>query len=279
MLRGSIVLVVVCLSTAVIQAKPPQVAPAFEAASVKPSAPDAQGQHLRREPGGRVSISNVPLRELIKFVYQLQDFQIDGVPAWASSESFDIVAKAAEDVPPVLPGTAVDPLIVMLRTLLADRFRLQVHRESREMPAYALVLSKPGVLGAGLKRSTTDCPAIAREQQATRSAQPSSVGSQCGFRAALGVITSGGFPLSQLLNPLSQLVRRPVVDRTGLQGGFDYELRFAPENLQAGAPNAADPGGASVFTALQEQLGLKLEPARVPIEVLVVDHIERPTSD
>jgi uncharacterized protein (TIGR03435 family) len=278
MLRGSIVLAVVCLSAGLMQAEPLQIAPAFEVASVKPSAPNAQGQQLRREPGGRVSISNVPLRELIKFVYQLQDFQLDGVPAWATSESFDIVAKAADDVPPVLPGTTVDPLILMLRTLLGDRFRLHVHRELREMPAYALVVSKPGVLGAGLKRSTTDCQAIAREQQSTRPAQASS-GSQCGFRAALGVITSGGFPLSQLLNPLSQLVRGPVVDRTGLQGGFDYELRFVQEGLQAGAQNAGDPGGASVFTALQEQLGLKLEPARVPIEVFVVDHVERPTSD
>jgi uncharacterized protein (TIGR03435 family) len=276
MSRVSSSLVVVCLSAAFVQAQAPQTTPAFEVASVKPSAPDAQGQHLRREPGGRVSIGNVPLRELIKFVYQIQDYQLDGVPAWAGSASFDIVAKAAEDVAPVLPGTGVDPLILMLRTLLADRFRLQVHQESREMPAYALVMSRPGIPGAGLKRSATDCQAVAREQ-ATRPTQSSPGSSQCGFRAALGVITSAGFPLSQLLNPLSQLVQRPIVDRTGLQGGFDYELRFVPERLQAGA--SPDASGASIFTALQEQLGLKLEPVRAPVQVLVVDHVERPTSD
>ena len=276
MSRVSIVLVVVCLSAALVRAQASQVTPAFEVASVKASAPNAQGQQMRREPGGRVSISNVPLRELIKFVYQIQDYQLDGVPEWAGSESFDIVAKASADVPPVLPGTGVDPLILMLRTLLGDRFRLQVHQESREMPAYALVALRPGVLGAGLKRSTTDCQAVAREQ-AAKPAQSSPGNSQCGFRAAVGVITSAGFPLSQLLNPLSQLVQRPLVDRTGLQGGFDYELKF--EHLPGGATPSADANQASIFTVLQEQLGLKLEPVRAPVQVLVVDHVQRPTSD
>ena len=276
MSRVSIVLVVVCLAAALVRAQAPQVTLAFEVASVKASAPNAQGQQMRREPGGRVSISNVPLRELIKFVYQIQDYQLDGVPAWAGSESFDIVAKASADVPPVLPGTGVDPLILMLRTLLGDRFRLQVHQESRDMPAYALVALRPGVLGAGLKRSTTDCQAVAREQ-AAKAAQSSPGSSQCGFRAAVGVITSAGFPLSQLLNPLSQLVQRPLVDRTGLQGGFDYELTF--EHLPGGATPSADANQASIFTALQEQLGLKLEPVRAPVQVLVVDHVQRPTSD
>jgi uncharacterized protein (TIGR03435 family) len=93
----------------------------------------------------------------------------------------------------------------------------------------------------------------------------------------VGVITSAGFPLSQLLNPLSQLVQRPLVDRTGLQGGFDYELKF--EHLPGGATPSADANQASIFTALQEQLGLKLEPVRAPVQVLVVDHVQRPPSD
>ena len=276
MSRVPIVAAVVCLSVAVGRAQTPPT-PAFEVASVKPSAPDAQGQHLRREPGGRVSIANVPLRELIKFVYQVQDYQLDGVPAWAGSESFDIVARAAGDVPPVLPGTGVDPLVLMLRTLLADRFQLQVHYESRDMPAYALVMVTPDRLGKGLKRSVVDCQAVAREQ-AARPAPASPDARQCGFRAALGVITSAGFPVSQLLNPLSQLVHRPVVDRTGLQGGFDYELTFTHDG-QPGATQSANGNEASIFTALQEQLGLKLESVRAPVQVLIVDHVQRPRPD
>ena len=132
---------------AVLHAQAPGPAPAFEAATIKPSDPAAQGGNIRRQPGGRFSTSNMPLRELVRFAYQVQDFQLEGVPSWASTERFDIIAKAEGDPPPVLPGTGPDQLMLMLRTLLAERFQLKLHNETKEMPIYALVRLRPDRLG------------------------------------------------------------------------------------------------------------------------------------
>lgn len=275
------------------QAPADQSAPTFEAASVKPSAPGQQGQNIRRFPGGRVTASNMPLRDLIRFVFQVQDFQLEEVPGWAADEHFDIVAKAAGDPPPVLPGTGTDPLIVMLRSLVVERFKLQVHRETKELPIYALVVAKPGVLGPQLQRSTTDCQALAAAQAAAARGQgaapPPPVNGRpvCGVRLGPGVLSAGGFPLSQIAGALSRLVQRQVVDRTGLTEPFDLEVHFTPDASQlppgGGSPGAEpaafDPNGPSLFTALQEQLGLKLESTRAPTDVIVVDHVERPAAD
>jgi uncharacterized protein (TIGR03435 family) len=260
--------------------------PRFEVASVKSSAPDQPGQSMRRTPGGRLTITNTPLREIVAAAYGVLDapWQLDGLPGWAASERFDVVAKAPGDVPPVRPGTP-DPLLLMLRPLLQERFKLAAHSENRDMPIYALVAVKPGVLGPDLRRSTVDCAALrATPGRADGPPPPPAVGADgrplCGLRGvppagpgAPGGLQGGNIPLSQLANViLPRFVSRTIVDRTGLDGFFDFQLLFSP-------PAAPDQSGGSVFTALQEQLGLKLESTRAPVEVWVVDHVERPTPD
>ena len=261
----------------------------FEVASVKPNKSGENFISFRNQPGGRFSISNAPLREIIRFAYQLQNFQIVGAPEWAASDRFDVVAKAEGDVPPAPPGS-VGPMQIMVRNLLAERFGLKVRNESREMPRYDLVLARSdGRLGPQLSPSTTDCQAIfAAARRGGGPPAPPAPGErpQCGMRIGPGVLAAGAFPLSQLATALSPMVQRIVIDRTGLTGAFDAELKWTPDQLPQGpAPPGApplpsiDPNGPSIFTALQEQLGLKLESVRGPVDVLVIESVSQPTPD
>jgi bla regulator protein blaR1 len=257
----------------------------FEVASVKPNQGDGPTES-GVQPGGRVSMINVPLRMLIRSAYQVQDEQIVEAPNWITSEHFDVVAKAPGDVSPPTPGNP-GPVQLMMRTLLAERFRLAVHRETRESPAFALVLARrDGKPGPRLQRSTTDCAAMAATRG--RNGGPPTPGAserpQCGIRAAGGQMLAGGQPLSQLTTILSQIVQRVVIDRSGLTGNFDFDLRWSPDRTPQNPPGTtsvptSDPNAPSIFTALQEQLGLKLESVKNAVEVLVIDHVERPSPD
>jgi bla regulator protein blaR1 len=274
------------------QATDPNVPLMFEAASVKPNKSGEQGSSIRRQPGGRLNATNFPLRALITFAYQLQPFQLVGDPAWIRNENFDIVAKMEGDPPPVMPGTGPDPHMVAMRTLLAERFKLVVHRETREMDIYALVLARAdGKPGPALKPTTQDCAAMmaAAMAAASRGGPPPSPppGSNspvtCGMRGTPGRLVAGSMPLSLFANNLSGQVQRIVVDRTGLSGAWDFEITYAPERPLNPPPGvefpAADPNAPSLFTAIQEQLGLKLQSTKGPVEVLVVDRVEQPTPD
>jgi bla regulator protein blaR1 len=269
------------------QAPDPKVPLTYEAASVKPNKEGGQGSSIRRQPGGRLTATNFPLRALITFAYQIQGFQLVGDPSWIRNENFDIVAKMEGDPPPVMPGTGPDPHMVAMRTLLAERFKLVVHRETREMDIYALVLARPdGKPGPGLKPTTTDCPALmAAARGGPPPGPPPGPNSPvtCGMRGFPGRLVVNSMPLSLFANNLSGQVQRVVVDRTGLSGGWDFEITYAPEQPLNPPPGvefpAADPNAPSLFTAIQEQLGLKLQSTKGAVEVLVVDSIERPTSD
>ena len=143
------------------QAPDPNVPLFFEAASVRQNTSGEQGQSIRRQPGGRLSATNMTLRSLITFAYQLQPFQLVNDPSWLRTTNFDIVAKMEGDPAPVPPGAGPDPLMLAMRSLLAERFKLTVHRETREMDIYALVLGRPdGKPGPALKPSTQDCAAM-----------------------------------------------------------------------------------------------------------------------
>jgi len=179
-----------------------------------------------------------------------------------------------------------------MRTLLAERFKLLLRSETKEMPIYALVLARSGGrLGPQLHRSTTNCAAIAGAAGGRGGPPaPPSLGEpmQCGMRVLPGSLSAGGLPLSRLTQFLSSSSQRIVMDRTGLTGNFDLNLVWTPDQTPQGrgdlTPGALplppiDPNGPSLFTALQEQLGLKLESTRGPVEVLVIDHAERPTED
>jgi uncharacterized protein (TIGR03435 family) len=254
----------------------------FEVASVKPNRGDGPTES-GTQPGGRVTMINVPVRMLIRSAYQVQDEQIVDAPNWINTEHFDVVAKAAAEIPRPTPDNP-GPLPSLMRSLLVERFKLAVHRETREFPAYALRLARrDGKLGPQLHRSTADCAAIAAARGGSAGPPPSGTDRpRCGIRAAGGEMIAGGLPLSQLASLLSSMVQRVVIDKTGLTGIFDFELKWTPDRTPPGTPASTapgDPDAPSIFTALQEQLGLKLESAKNPVEVLVVDHVERPTPD
>ena len=267
--------------------------PSFEVASVKPNKSGDMRVMFGMQPGGRFTATNAPLVALIRQAYQLQNFQLVGAPDWINNERFDIVAKAEGDVPPAPPGT-VGPMQLMMRNLLAERFKLVTHRETREMPIYALVPARAdGKLGPQLRPASVDCEALMRERgrgAPPPSFPPSGERMQCGMRIGPGVMNGGGFPMSQFAQTLSQFVQRIVVDRTGLAGNYDLDLTYTPDRSFQGGPAGppppgapalppVDPNGPSIFTALQEQLGLKLESERGQVEVMVVDSVDRPTPD
>jgi uncharacterized protein (TIGR03435 family) len=268
--------------------------PKFEVASVRQNNAGDGKVMIGIQPGGRFNAVNVLLWDLIRQSYAIQRTQLVGVPDWAETARYDIVAKAETDIPRTGPDAPIGPLNYMLQDLLEDRFKLRVHRETRELPVYALTFARSDrTLGQGLRPSTVDCAAMMRGRGARGGPPPGPPPPgaglperpQCGMRVAPNQILAGGVSLAQLTPMLSQLTQRIVVDRTGLDGNFDIDLTFTPERMPQGPPPPGappitiDPNGPSLFTALQEQLGLKLESERAPVEVLVIDHVERPTPD
>lgn len=263
--------------------------PKFEVASVRENTSGDGKMMFGIQPGGRFTTVNVPLWDLIRQAYGLQRSQLVGGPDWMETARFDIVAKGEGDIARGAgPGGPPGPLNFMLQDLLEDRFKLRAHRETRELPIYALMLARTdGKLGPGLNASTIDCASMAARGRLGPPPRSMAPGERppCGMRMAPGHLIGGGMPISQLTLPLSQFAQRMVVDRTGLSGNFEFDLKWTPDALPPGAPPPGappltiDPNGPSLFTALQEQLGLKLESERAPVEVLVIDHVERPTPD
>jgi uncharacterized protein (TIGR03435 family) len=243
----------------------------FEVTSVRPNKSGPGGVSMRRLPGS-FTATNVTLRDLILFAYGIQRYKLLGMPGWAEQDRFDIDARAgAEPIPQPPAGATAEQM--MQRTLLEDRFGLAVHFETREMPIYALVLARAdGRLGPQLKQSQTKCFAV------TPTAQAPSGQAGCTSRSGNGFTSAVGFPMSSFPDYLAGQVQRGVVDRTGLTGTWDLELTFTPDGL-AGQTPAQDATGPSLFTALQEQLGLKLEASTGPVEVLMIDRAQRPTAD
>jgi uncharacterized protein (TIGR03435 family) len=254
-----------------------QATPSFEVATIKPNHSGLPFVNFGMPPGGQFTATNAPLREIIRAAYgPLPDFLIVGAPDWIRTERFDIVAKAEAN-----PERA--QLFLMLRTLLTDRVKLAVHREMREIPIYALVRVKPGgPLGPRLRPAAVDCVALMAAAQKGTPLPPSNR-ILCGTRARAGTIAIGGMTMDQIALGLWPQLGRVVVDRTGLQGSFDLDLDFGLESPAAGSTGASDAppqsDAPSIFTAVQEQLGLKLESTRGPVEVLVIDRVERPTED
>jgi uncharacterized protein (TIGR03435 family) len=278
-------------SVAGVLAAQTPASPAFEVASVKRNKSGQPFSASSIPPGGRFTVTNLTLRQLILMANQIERFQLSDEPAWLDSERFDIVAKAPAELSAALaaPPPANGPTLIqlMLRQLLADRFRLVTHNETRELPIYALVLARSDQrLGPQLHSSTTDCAAPA----ATRRGDPPQAPGErpsCGVRGGPGQFLAGGVSMAQLASYfLSGLVQRPVIDRTGLTGTFDIALTWTPNEMPQGTPLSGapplppiDPNGPSIFTAVQEQLGLKLESTKGPVDLLVIDHVEHPSED
>ena len=260
----------------------------FEAASVRPNKSGDLSQFIRRQPGGRMTVTNMPLRQLITFAFQLQQQQLVGGPSWIANDRFDIVAKMEGDPAPVAPGAGPDPLMLAMRSLLTERFKLVFHKETRDLDVYALTVTRPdGKLGAAIKPSTTDCEALmaGRRGGGPPPPLPDPNGPVvCGLRGSFGRIQMGGFLVSEFARSLQGLAGRLVLNRTGLKGPYDLELTFAQDRPNGPLPPGVelppvDPNAPNLFTALQEQLGLKLESTKAPIEVLVIDSVEQPSLD
>ena len=247
--------------------------PAFEVASIKRNLSGETRTTIQGGQPGRYVATNMPVRMLIMRAYRLWEFHLVGGPDWVNTERYDIVGLA--------PGaTTSDDITPRLQRLLADRFKLTTHMEKREMSVLWLVLAnKDGRLGPKLHRSTADCPLL---PPAGVSLPPA-----CFMRGTPGSLVTGGSRMMNLVNAFSQIMQKMVVDRTGLDGLFEAELRWTPDvppvtGVPPGAPETAqadDPGGPSFTTAIREQLGLRLENRRDSVDVLVIDRIEHPSEN
>jgi uncharacterized protein (TIGR03435 family) len=246
--------------------------PAFDAASVKRRV-EPGGGFVGRQPGGRITAQGVSLQDLIVFAYGIQPYQIVGGPRWLDTERWDVTATGASGGP--------EDALVALQHLLADRFSLVARRDTREMPVYALVRARSDQrLGPQLKQSAFDCAAAQVEARRT-GVVPPDARTICRIQGRVGSIEMGGSPIADVTPLLSTRLQRTVIDRTGLTGPWDLTLTYTPEpgqiapgTIAPGTQPAFDPNGPSIFTAVQEQLGLKLEATRAPIEVLVIERAE-----
>jgi bla regulator protein BlaR1 len=232
----------------------------FEVAAIKPGDPTIQFGGLRIAPGGRFTTNSASLQMLIGFAYDVRNHQIAGGPNWLETAKFTIDAKAGSSVQ-IPPGLASNtPIRLMLQSLLANRFRLVVHQEAREQQVYELVVNRGG---PKLRDATSSLHA--RQQ---------------GLRMGRGEFTGTASPLSLLVNQLSQQLGRTVIDKTGLTGTYDFTLKWTPDaGTQAPDSATAEQSGPSIFTAVQEQLGLKLQSAKGPVEMIVIDHVEKPDAN
>jgi uncharacterized protein (TIGR03435 family) len=255
------------------QSQTPSAPLRFEVVSIKANRSGDPFPSVGSGPG-RYQIGNAPLLGLIQSAFQVQPSQIVDAPAWAAVERFDIMATMPEGVPQGA-GTRTH----MLRALLEERFKLVSHRETRELPVFALVLARSdGTVSPGLEPGPVECADAVRPIQPGR--RP-----PCNTNFGTGSVTSGGITMagfaSLLTSPLQ--VGRIVQDRTGLAGYFQFDLTYTPDQLRNGTARpglpAVDPNGPSLVTALQEQLGLRLEPTRGPVDVVVIDSVERPTGN
>ncbi len=263
--------------------------PAFEVASIKPNHSGTGNVMLRIEPGGRLSASNVTLKILLQTAYGVKDSQISGAPGWFDSDHFDVEAKP-EDAPAAgQPKLGRDDreeqMKLMLQTLLADRFKLTLHHDTKELPLYALVVAKNGPKFHAAAVAPGDS---APPPPGPSGAPPGAPAMRHGIMMnGRGELTMTGATLERFADILSRQVGRLVVDKTGLKGEYDFTLKWTPDEgqgtMRGGPPGVAAPppeaSGPTIFTALQEQLGLKLETQKGPVDTIVIDHVERPSEN
>lgn len=223
-------------------------AASFEVATIKPAGPDEAGYSGEDGRDGLLKMWNVSLKRCIGYAYRIPEGQILGGPGWIDQLTYDILAKV--DRP-----AGESELLAMLPSLLADRFKLRFHRETRTVPGYTLTVAKGGI-----------------------KATPADPTRHSFGNGGRGFIDAGASGLGALTIRLSALLGKPVIDMTGDKRRFDFHLKWTPDDAQPGA-DSATPDRPSLFTALQEQLGLKLESGKVQADVLIVDRAELPTEN
>ena len=266
-------------ATAGAQEPPPILEASFEVASFRRTIDDGPSGFSPRATG-QFTVTNFQLETLILAAYQLQSYQLQGAPSWSRDERYNIEARLDPKIAGRLQPDGHPPTWALaLRRLLAERTGLTFHRETRELPIYEMVMARADrTPGPNLQPAKADCDALRLESvTAAREKRPSpypvstDTWTPCGLRLAPGRIVSGGFGFAEFLAALSRQVGRQVVDRTGLAGKWDFYVTYAPDdNPERDAPH--------LFTALQEQLGLKLEATKGPVNAFVIDRLERPAD-
>jgi uncharacterized protein (TIGR03435 family) len=286
--------------------------PSFEVASIKPYVAPAPGtpqfRGFQNQPGGRVNVTGMPLKAIITFAYGVRDFQVSGGPDWINADLWEIVAKAEDGAIPQRTGprdpTAIDPTKLMMQSLLEDQFKLKIHKESKELPTYELVPAKGG---ARIQLSADQTPPGPPAPGSAPPPPPAAPRGQPGAPPPPGrggMFISGGpngltlqgnaTALTNLIFALAQNLGRIVVDKTELPPGlYDFKMQWSPDPAQgtpfgpappSGAPGVepprptAEPTGPSLFTAIQEQLGLRLVSSRGPVDVYVIDSAQKPAQ-
>jgi uncharacterized protein (TIGR03435 family) len=273
-----------------IRAQSPQTtaaaSPSFEVASIKPN----HSAELRISIGfqpGRFVANGISVKQLIALAYDVRDLQVSGGPSWVDSERYNIEAKEpdsfVQELPKLPPDQRGEQRRLLVQSLLADRFKLKLRRESKELPVYALVVAKNGPKLQEAKPGDTYPKGMKG---------PDGIGHAGLMRMGPGELTGQGLPVESFARLLSQALGRSVVDQTGLKGIYDFTLKWTPEpgeGMMLRAPGGGNPGpesapppessGPSIFTAIQEQLGLKLESRKGPVDNLVIDHVEKPSEN
>ena len=228
------------------------VQPMFEVASIRPN---SDGRSAPLDIGPKTfGASGMSLDDLIQWAFDVRDFQVTGVPDWLKSARYDVQAKAGD-------STSESQMRLMLQALLTDRCHLQLHRETKEFSVYALTIAKNG-------------PKL----QATKGTSRNTI------QVRTGTLSGFGAPMATLAKALTMLVERPVLDKTDIDGNYDFKLDYDPSTVYSreaalGNPPAPVPGASSIFTALQGQLGLRLDSQKGPLEILVVDRLEKPSEN
>jgi uncharacterized protein (TIGR03435 family) len=254
--------------------------PAFDVVSIKPNKSDNGMTRVMYKPDG-YSATNISLKMLILGAYGLKEDQLSGLPIWAESARYDIDAKVAGADVAELQKLKNDQRRLLLLPLLADRFKLTVHDETRILPIYELVVAKNG---SKLKEATLG------DTYANGVKGPDGVGRAGMMAMRPGQLTAQAVPVTSLANILSQQLHRTVVDKTGLTGKYDISLQWTQDDSsnpmfkgtdgsQQRAEPSPDTSGPSIFTAVQEQLGLRLQSSKAPVQVVVIDHVEMPSED
>jgi uncharacterized protein (TIGR03435 family) len=262
--------------------------PSFEVASIKPDISGSRNVMFSGD-AGRYTASNVTVKGLIKLSYNVNDFQISGGPAWISSERFDIDAKVPDSLAAQLQklprARQSGEKMLMVQSLLSDRFKLAVTHETKELPIYALMVGK-----GGAKLTEASPPDTGGNLAPT--SPPASGGPMTPLPGGFFLTTDGtgrfsftmkAAPLDNLVGVLTGQLGRMILDQTALKGTYDATLQWTSETgLQGESPSGADApdvAGTSIFTAIQDQLGLKLESTKGPVDTFVIDHIEEPSPN
>jgi len=262
------------IAAAALAALIAQTAPSFEVASVKPNPSIDAPESVTLEPGGGIRMTGYRLINLILGAYGLRAIQmrdqIVGGPPWIYTDRFDIVAKAEGKLTFDSQGRQPAEALLMLKGLLEDRFKVRLHTEPRMMRAFALAVARrDGRLGPRLTASTAECPHYGPGEAPP---VPAATVDWCGFRHVFGRVEGRFVTMSEVASyfAASAAVRRPIEDRTRLDGRYDFSVEYA---------EGADADAGSFFTAFREQLGLKFDTVRTRVPVLVIDHAEQPTPD